>query len=90
MAISVPWNYRRSMACTASITVAVFSQSGSGMQRSRQKRQLGMHKFLYKNTTGTCGEKTLHVEWKIIYAFPAAAFAAICASRSRFEKTQPQ
>ena len=20
-----------------------------------------------KNTTGTCGEKTLHVEWKIIY-----------------------
>ena len=25
-----------------------------------------------------------------IYAFPAAAFAAICASRSRFEKTQPQ
>ena len=26
-----------------------------------------MHKFLYKNTTGTCGEKTLHVEWKIIY-----------------------
>ena len=43
------------------------SQSGSGMHRSRQKRQLGMHKFLYKNTTGTCGEKTLHVEWKIIY-----------------------